>query len=75
MTRETMHKTGIREECLKARLELLQAEKQGVATNWHGSGGICRGFGSTSSVGSIPTRGAPRWQTFSEGTPTCLLIT
>ena len=35
------HKTGTREEGLRARLELLEAEKEltGAGTNWRGGGG------------------------------------
>ena len=40
---------------------------RGAATSWRGGGRSCRGFGSTRSIDSRPTRGAPRWQTSSEG--------
>ena len=40
---------------------------RGAATSWRGSGRSCRGFGSTRSIDSRPTRGAPRWRTSSEG--------
>src|SRR3989441_5739157 len=35
--------------------------------SWRGGGRSCRGFGSTRNIDSRPTRGAPRWQTSSEG--------
>jgi Bacterial protein of unknown function (DUF899) len=38
----------------------------GAATSWRGGGKSCPGSGSTGSIDSIPTRGAPRWQTCSE---------
>ena len=53
----TKHMTGTREEWLAARLELLEAEKEHTR---RGDGRSCRGFGSIRSIGSRPTRGAPR---------------
>ncbi len=40
---------------------------RGAVTSWRGGGRNCRGFGSTRRIDSRPTRGAPRWQTFSKG--------
>ena len=40
---------------------------RGAATSWRSGGRSCRGCGSTRSIDSRPTRGAPRWRTSSEG--------
>ena len=60
----TKHMTGTREEWLAARLELLKEEKE---LTRRGGGRSCRGFESTSCIDSRRTKGAPRWQTSSEG--------
>ena len=39
----------------------------GAVMTLPGGGRSCRGFGSTRSIDSRPTRAAPRWQTSSEG--------
>jgi hypothetical protein len=73
----TMHITGTRNEWLAARLELLAAEKELTRR----SDELARrrqelpGFGSTRSIDSKPTRGAPRWQTSSEGARSSSSIT
>src|SRR5271165_7413442 len=63
----TRHMTGTREEWLAARLELLEAEKELTRRSDVRS---CRGSGSTRSTDSRPMKGAPRWQTSSEGART-----
>ena len=65
----TTHKTGTREQWLKARLELLKAEKELTqrSDELARSGRNCRGCQSIKDIASKPTRGAPRWQTSSEG--------
>ena len=44
---------------------------RGAATSWRSGGRSCPGFGSTRSIASRPTRGAPRWQTSSAGARSC----
>ena len=72
MTRAT--RPGTRVRYVACRLAILgaarRAEKdadRAAATSWRGGGRSCHGFGSTRSIDSRPTRGAPRWQTSSEG--------
>jgi len=71
------HKTGTREEWLKARLELLNAEKELTrrSDELARRRRSCRGSGSTRNTNSRPTRGAPRWQICSAGARSSSSIT
>src|SRR6266480_7719050 len=65
----TTHMTGTRKDWLAARSSCSRRKRssRGAATSWRGGGRTCRGFASTRSIDSRPTRGAPRWQSSSEG--------